>query len=149
MARNDESLGLDCLLPEDSSRFLLERVAREGHAAGNETSARSLAHALGYLPLALEQAAALIIELRWGFAQYCEQLDAARSELLSQQREGATRYPDSVTTTWRITISRLGVLARLLLRIAAWFAQDEIPRSALCAFCGAPQNAEFERSMGP
>ena len=104
-----------------------------GHEAGDETSAQSPAHALGYLPLALEQAAALIIELRWAFAQYCEQLHAARSELLSQQREGATRYPNSVTTTWRMTISRLSVLARVLLRIAAWFAPEEIPRGVFSA----------------
>jgi tetratricopeptide (TPR) repeat protein len=124
-----KDLDLKCLLPEAASGFLLERVAQAGYEAGDKTSAQTLAHALGYLPLALEQAAALIIELRWGFTRYLEQLHVARSELLSQQSEGATRYPDPVTTTWRITINRLSTLSRAMLRIAAWFAPDEIPRS--------------------
>jgi tetratricopeptide (TPR) repeat protein len=128
-----KNLELKCLLPGDASQFLLERMDEAGHKAGNETSAKSLAYALGYLPLALEQAAALIIELRWSFARYVEQLHVARPELLSQQREGATRYSDSVATTWLITISRLSALPRTMLRIAGWFAPDDIPRAVFSA----------------
>ena len=42
--------------------------------AGAETAARKLAEELGYLPLALEQAIAYIIELRWSFDTYRERL---------------------------------------------------------------------------
>lgn len=67
----------------------------------------------------------------------------ARAELLSQQREGATRYPDSVATTWSITINRLRPLARSILKIAAWFAPDEIPRRVL-----APDHDIFHHEAG-
>jgi hypothetical protein len=57
-------LDLKCLLPEAAAGFLQNRMTQAGHHAGDDTSALAVAHALGYLPLALEQAAALMIELR-------------------------------------------------------------------------------------
>jgi tetratricopeptide (TPR) repeat protein len=81
------------------------------------------------LPLALEQAAAFIIELRWSFDKYRARL----RKLLDRHREGATRYPASVAKTWKITLERLSPLARALLRIAAWFAPDAMPRGIFSA----------------
>jgi hypothetical protein len=123
-------LPLNILSREDAVRYLLDRVAKENHNAGGEGSAQSLAHELGHLPLALEQAGSFIVEMRWSFDKYREQFRAARPELLSEQREGGTRYPASVAKTWIITLDQLSPLARSLLRIAAWFAPDAIPRRA-------------------
>ena len=89
----------------------------------------SLPQELGFLPLALEQAAAFIIELRWSFDKYRERL----RKLLDRHREGATRYPASVAKTWNITLERLNPLARALLRFAAWFGPDAIPRGIFSA----------------
>jgi hypothetical protein len=94
-------LPLELLPPTDATRFLKARVAKEGYDAGDETAARQLAEALGCLPLALEQAAAFLIELRWSFDTYREYLRSARPELLSYQVEGGTLYPASVAKTWR------------------------------------------------
>jgi hypothetical protein len=105
-------LPLDRLLPQDAATFLLNRVAKERHNAGDETAARLLANELGHLPLALEQAAAFIIEVQWTFDKYCEQFREERPELLSHQWEGGTRYPSSVTKTWSVTLERLSPLAR-------------------------------------
>jgi hypothetical protein len=126
-------LPLNVLSGEDAVRYLLDRVAKENHNAGGEGSARSLAHELGNLPLALEQAASFIVEVCWSFAKYQEQFRDARPELLSEHREGGTRYPASVAKTWSITLDQLSPLARSLLRIAAWFAPDAIPRSVFSA----------------
>jgi hypothetical protein len=127
-------LPLDLLPPNDSTRYLQDRVAKEGHHAGDETAARSLALELGNLPLALEQAAAFIIEVRWSFDRYRQQLRHGRSELLSEYREGGTHYAASVAETWSISLDRLTPLARALLRIAAWwFATDAIPRDVFAA----------------
>jgi hypothetical protein len=84
---------------------------------------------LGFLPLALEQAAAFIVELRWSFDKYRERL----RKLLDRHREGAMRYPASVAKTWNITLERLNPLARALLRFAAWFGLDAIPRGIFLA----------------
>ena len=110
---NIAHLPLEVLLPDDAARYLQDRVAKEGQHAGDETAARKLAEELGFLPLALEQAAAFIIELRWSFDKYRERL----RKLLDRHREGATRYPASVAKTWNITLERLNPLARALLRL--------------------------------
>jgi hypothetical protein len=130
---NMSHLPLNVLSEEDSVRYLLDRVAKEYHSAGREASAQSLAHELGCLPLALEQAASFIVEMRWSFAKYQEQFRDARPDLLSEHREGGTRYLASVAKTWSITLDQLSLLARSLLRIAAWFAADAIPRSIFSA----------------
>ena len=126
-------LSLDILLSADASRFLLDRVARAGHDAGDEVAARSLAHELGNLPLALEQAGAAIIEMRLSFDTYREWLRDARPELLNVRREGGTDYPEPVAQTWRVTVDRLSPLACVLLRFAAWFAPEAIPRGLFSA----------------
>jgi hypothetical protein len=122
-------LSLELLSPNDGAHYLQNRVGKEGHHADDDTAARKLAEELGNLPLALEQAGAFLIELRWSFDQYREQLRAARPELLGYQAEGGTLYPASVAKTWSITLERLSPLARTLLRLAAWLAPDDIPRS--------------------
>jgi tetratricopeptide (TPR) repeat protein len=126
---NIAHLPLEVLLPDDAARYLQDRVAKEGQDAGDETAVRKLAEDLGFLPLALEQAAAFIIELRWSFDKYRERLP----KLLDRQREGATRYPASVAKTWDITLERPNPLARALLRFAAWFGPDAIPRDIFSA----------------
>jgi hypothetical protein len=73
-------LPVGLLSSNDAARFLQARVAKESHDAGDETAALALAHELGYLPLALEHAAASILELRCSFAQYQAQLHSARAQ---------------------------------------------------------------------
>jgi hypothetical protein len=127
------NLPLDTFLPEDAARFLLDRVAKEGHNGGDEAAARLLAHEVGCLPLALEQAAAFITEVRWSFERYHKGLRDARPELLSYRAEGGSDYPESVAKTWSITLERLSPLARALLRIAAWYGPDDIARGVFSA----------------
>lgn len=127
------NLLLDSLRGDDAALFLLNRVAKEGHDAGDEAAAKSLAHELGNLPLALEQAAALIVEVKWTFARYQATFREARPKLLDYQAEGGTHYPASVAKTWLITLERLSPLARALLRLVAWFAPDGIPRGLFSA----------------
>jgi TIR domain len=130
---NTPNLPLEVLSREDAVRYLLDRVAKEEHQAGDEAAAHGLADELGHLPLALEQAASFVVEMRWSFAKYQEQFRDTRPELLSEHREGGTRYPASVAKTWSITLDQIGSLARSLLRIAAWFAPDAIPRGLFSA----------------
>jgi hypothetical protein len=119
---NIREVRLDTLSPDEATRYLLDRVARRGHDAGAQAAAGLLAHELGNLPIALEQAASFIVEVRWSFDKYRQQLRESRPELLS------------VAKTWSITLNQLTPLARALLRIAAWwFALDAIPRSVFAA----------------
>jgi hypothetical protein len=100
-------LSLDSLETNDAALFLLNRVAKQGHNAGDEAAAKSLAHELGNLPLALEQAAALIVEVKWTFDRYQAAFREARPELLNYQAEGGTCYPASVAKAWLIMLDKL------------------------------------------
>jgi tetratricopeptide (TPR) repeat protein len=130
---NIQDLALDHLSSDDATRYLLDRVARKRHNAGGDPAARALAQELGHLPLALEQAGSFIVEVRWSFTKYQEQFRKARLEILSERRQGATDYPESVAKTWSVTLEQLGRLARVLLRMAAWFGPDAIPRGIFSA----------------
>jgi hypothetical protein len=129
-----QDMTLDLLSPDDATRYLLDRVAKRKHNAGDEAAARLLAQELGNLPVALVQAASFIIEVRWSFDRYRQQLLDGRRELLSEHRHGGTRYPASIAKTWSISLDQLKPLARALLRIAAcWSASGPIPRSVFSA----------------
>ena len=138
-------LPLDLFVPEDATRFLMNRVGKAEQYAGDEDAARLLALELGLLPLALEQAAAFIIEMHWSFNEYYKRFRDASYELLGYQTEGGTRYPASVAKTWSITLDQISPLARTLLRIAAWLAPDNIPLGIFSADKSVFPEAAHER----
>jgi len=138
-----QSLHLNVLEPEPARELLLSRGGLPDTEA-NRTAADRLAERLGYLPLALEQAAAYMREAAIDCARYLELYAEARQELLAQRRLGSTQYPDSVATTWHATMQRLSPLAVLILRLAAFLAPDPIPRDLIY---GARQS--FGSALGP
>jgi tetratricopeptide (TPR) repeat protein len=91
-----------------------------------------LAELLGYLPLALEQAAAYIGApgTSCTYREYIGRSQTNRKHFLSlQQSRGSTGYPWSVYATWRTTIDCLPVGSRAILRMAAFMASTPIPQA--------------------
>jgi tetratricopeptide (TPR) repeat protein len=121
-----QTVDVDLLAPDPSRELLLRRSGLEESEANNR-AADQLANELGYLPLALEQAAAFMRKVRIDFSEYLQLFAQSRRELLAQHTLGGTQYPDSVGTTWRTTIGRLRPLARAILRLASFLASDDIP----------------------
>lgn len=119
------TLAVDVLTPEAARELLLQRSGLSDDA--NRTAADRLARELGYLPLALEQAAAFARKVRIGLDRFQELLARSRAELLAQRTPGGTHYSESVATTWHVTVKRLGPLARTVLRLASFQAPDNIP----------------------
>jgi Tetratricopeptide repeat/TIR domain len=118
-------LGLAVLAPEEAVAFLSKRTGDPDAAAG-----AALAEALGRLPLALEQAAAYI-EDTGGSLQYYRQLfEEHHAELLRQGRL-STEYPDTVATTWTLSIGKVDEAARALLNLCAFVAPEGIPLDAI------------------
>src|SRR5205823_6187108 len=95
--------------------------------------AAAIAETLGRLPLALEQAAAYLIENDWhSLGDYAGLLQVRMAELL---REGKPDdYPLPVATTWDLSFQRLKEeqpAAADLLRLCAFLAPDDIPITLL------------------
>ncbi|MGD1275989.1 MAG: FxSxx-COOH system tetratricopeptide repeat protein [Tepidisphaeraceae bacterium] len=113
--------------PEPAREFLIKRTGRK--AEGDELIAcDALAKELGYLPLALEQAAAYMLKnQQYSFSDYLALYRRTAAELLKEKVLGSTEYPDSVATTWKLTIERLTAPARVVLRLASFLADTPIP----------------------
>jgi TIR domain-containing protein/uncharacterized protein DUF4062/NB-ARC domain-containing protein len=95
----------------------------------SDNDAEQLAEALGDLPLAVDQAAALLADTRWTVADYLEMLESNTQRLLGH-RGHAGSYPTSVAAAWQLTIGRLAdtePAAAQLLTLAAWLAPEPVP----------------------
>jgi tetratricopeptide (TPR) repeat protein len=116
---------LDVLTEEEATQFLLTRTK-----ATDLGAARQLAAALGYLPLALEQAGAFIAETKViTLSRYLELFEQRSLELLEKGRPRG-RHQRTVDTTWDLSLQRLHqetFAAVELLNLLAFLAPDDFP----------------------
>lgn len=110
----------------------------------------ALAQDLGGLPLALEHAAAYITETKTTVLAYRDLLARERRHLFHRRHAGMTNYPESIASTWQVSLRRIGWLASHLLHYAACLGADPIPRSVLTYLDAAGENgtySAFERRV--
>jgi tetratricopeptide (TPR) repeat protein len=93
-----------CLRPLDRSEAV-DLLFRRTKLSADPT-ARTLAQALGDLPLALEQAAALIADGGLSFGDYLRRFEEHWAELLQSGRSSGD-YPDSLLMTWELCSRRI------------------------------------------
>lgn len=120
------------LLPKEPAlELLLKRAGREATApAPEQEAATRVAERLGYLPLALEQAAAYVgARADFSFDDYLRMYEASEHKFLQRKERGATDYPDSVYLTWHATMQRLSAGAKDLLQLHAFLAPTPFPVS--------------------
>jgi TIR domain/Tetratricopeptide repeat len=118
------------VLPRADAVALL--CARTG---GHDAAAGELAETLGDLPLALEQAAAYLEETRTSVGDYLGLLEERAGELLGLGE--LTDHPDTVATTWALSLARAQSEAppvKDLLALYAFLAPDDIPRGLLSEY---------------
>ncbi|GAA2397612.1 hypothetical protein GCM10010191_00340 [Actinomadura vinacea] len=122
-----DTVAVDVFRREESLEFLQKRVPR----AITAEDADRLAHELGDLPLALEQAGALQAETGMSVAEYLRLLAEHTSRLLAEGKP--TEYPVSMTAAWGLSVASLNDKlpeAIALLRCCALFGPEPIPRDA-------------------
>ena len=111
--------------PAEAVAFFQERLGREGAEVQGSGSAREqLAEMLGYLPLALEQAAAYMVTREVTVADYVRLYQTRWRELMARAKR-PDAYHATVMTTWQISFEQIEAVpgaAELL---------------ALCCFLGA------------
>ena len=123
---------LDDLSSEDAASFLLTRCGRGDAARDELAAAAELARDLGNLPLALEQAAAYIVETGATFTGYLAAFRKRRVALL--ERAGSLVSHETLAVTWSAnfeTVERLAPAAAEALRISAFFAPAAVPFECL------------------
>ncbi|RKS73170.1 tetratricopeptide repeat protein [Actinomadura pelletieri DSM 43383] len=125
-----ETLSVDVFTREESIEFLHKRVSP---SVGPEHADR-LAEQLGDLPLALEQAGALLAQTGMAPSDYLEALTRETANLLSVGKPN--EYPMSMTAAWSISVTNLDQRmpeAVELLRCCALFGPEPIPRDVFRA----------------
>ncbi|WP_343450247.1 tetratricopeptide repeat protein [Micromonospora oryzae] len=131
----DGCLRLDMLDRESAVRLLLESGQQQDSLA-----AAVLADELGYLPLALQQAAGYLRQTRLPVSVYLDRLRAQPAEVLNTIAEG-DQAERAVAQVWLLTLDRLREVrpaAIDLLRILSCYAPDDVPRPILTGFAEQP-----------
>jgi tetratricopeptide (TPR) repeat protein len=118
---------LDVLSETDALAFLLDYAGRAAWTdAAEEKTAKELAHELGYLPLALTQAAGYMDTRKMSVTSY---LGLFRQRKLKLFDKKPLNYHAPVTTTWDIGVEDLKTErpdALLLLNLCAFLAPEPI-----------------------
>lgn len=125
----------------EATLFLLRRAGLLAEQAPLATvsedvlaRAEALVIALGFLPLALDQAGAYIEEIGCGLAQYLELYTQHHKELLNRRGKMSTDHPEPIMTTWSLSFQKVeeaNPAAADLLRLFAFLAPDRIPEEFL------------------
>jgi tetratricopeptide (TPR) repeat protein len=116
---------VDVFARKESVQFL--GIRTEEQVTGAE--ADLLADKLGDLPLALDQAAAMLYETGMPVDEYATLLDEQIVKVMAEGR--SAEYPMSVTAAWSLSVEnvqRLLPQAEELLRCCAYFGPEPIPR---------------------
>ena len=116
---------MDVFRPDESRDFLLKRV-RKGLT---NPDADRLAGELGHLPLALEQAGAMLAETGMPADEYLRLLKEHVAEIMNEGPPSG--YPRSMTAAWKLSVDavkRSRPQALEVLRCCAFFGPEPIPR---------------------
>lgn len=124
-----EPFQVDTLNPRTAEDFLIQRSKADAQTATELQAVAELATELGYLPLALEQAAAYIETVGGGFSKY---LDRYRHQGLALLEKGelSTDYTKTVATAWQLSfdaVRKTSPASAELLTAAAFLLPDSIP----------------------
>ena len=120
-----DTVQMDVFTRTESTEFLTKRVPK----GLSETDADRLAYELGDLPLALEQAGAMLAETGMPVNDYLRLLREHVTQIMSEGK--SPDYPLSMTAAWKLSVSTLVEKlpqAQELLRCCAFFGPEPIPR---------------------
>ncbi|HET8846301.1 MAG TPA: FxSxx-COOH system tetratricopeptide repeat protein, partial [Ktedonobacteraceae bacterium] len=114
----------------EGTQLLLHRAQRLDSTDEECNEATNVVMALDSFPLALDQAGAYIEETGCGFGDYLQLYEQRRTTLLARRGHQATNYPDSVATTWSLSLQKVEQsypAAAILLQLCAYLSPDHIP----------------------
>jgi tetratricopeptide (TPR) repeat protein len=129
-AQHIETQRLALPADDDALAFLLHRTSRQDAGVTERQAAAELAGELGNLPLALEQAAAYLVERHSGFAEYLETFRRKGTALLDRANPQAGTDHGPLAVTWSLSFAEVERIAQAsadLLKAAAVLAPDAIP----------------------
>ncbi len=142
--------------PEEARAYWVKADCLDLVDATNTADADAVAEDLGWLPLAIEQAAGYIgsLPIPLPFADYRKEFAERRLALLQEGRLLGDNYTDTVMTTWALNFQNIEQTpAAEILTYCAFFAPNNIPieiftKEGNAAAFGAPLQAKLEEIAG-
>ena len=116
-----DAILLNAMETEEAASFILKRTG-----ISDTPTANSIATRLGCFPLALEQAAAYVNEIKIALTDYLELLNKYGLDIFDEEDE-VERYSRNIRTVWNITLEKLNETERQLLYCFAYMSYDIIP----------------------
>lgn len=148
--RGISTLSLDVLDEAEAIDLFTQIITSEGPR--DLEGAAELCSEVGYLPLAIEQAAAYLAQNPLTTPrEYLDLLDQYPAEMY---RQGAEQTDDdrTIARVWRITLDKIAAkqsLATDLLRALAWYSADAIPGTVPYAILdGTAEHSEINAALG-
>lgn len=141
-----ELLRLDVFSAQESLEFLQLRTRQPVLSAEEEDAASRLAEDLGGLALALEQAAAFIVETGETFARYVRRFGSVGLELLEASQPELGSYSGTVATTWAVNFREVAAesaAAIELLQCAVFLRSPDEDASLPIPFSYLTDSPEF------
>ncbi|MFD9332451.1 tetratricopeptide repeat protein [Streptomyces sp. NPDC060065] len=137
-----EPLDLDVLEPAEAVELFTEICPGQGDGV------EELCRELGYLPLAVDQAAAYCREAGISPSKYLTLLASYPADMYAATAEGGDAER-AVARVWSVTLNRLADTpdALTVLMVTAWWASDGIPRAYLDSFGSPPHVTEVIRRL--
>ena len=131
-----DPIRLDVLSPVEALDLLTQITVAV--RPGDLDGAAELCEELGFLPLAIEQAGAYLAEAGITPRDYLDLLEQYPADMYQATAEGGDASR-TIARIWHVTLDRLAgePLTGEVLRILAWYAPDDIPRTLLSGL-GAP-----------
>ena len=122
-----EPLEVPLLDPNDSIELLsaLSKIMVQPDSP-EEHQATEIVQKLGYLPLAIEQAAAYVREVTADFSAFLQEYERNHKKLHMWVPSGNRQYPNSIATTWSMSFNLLQKYPIKLLRLFAFLNPDGI-----------------------
>jgi tetratricopeptide (TPR) repeat protein/transcriptional regulator with XRE-family HTH domain len=152
-----QRLDLEQMTPQEGTLFLLRRAKVLGPDAqleeafpADRATAMAIAHVLGGLPLALDQAGAYIEETGCSLFDYLERYRTRQAALLHRRGKLVTDHPESVSTTFSLSfehVEHADPVAADLLRLCAFLDPDAIPEEMLMG--GESERGLIQQPVAP
>jgi len=122
-----EPLEVPLLNAHDSIELLstLSKITIQADSP-DERQAANIVHKLGYLPLAIEQAAAYIREVTSDFSAFLKEYGRNHKRLHMWVPAGNRLYPNSIATTWSMSLALVPEYPAKLLRLFSFLNPDGI-----------------------
>jgi NB-ARC domain len=131
-----KTVSLNVWTTDESTQYLLKRTEVDD-TEENKQAATALAEALGYLPLAIEQAAAYIEESKIGILSYMELFAEHQLRLFKPRTAQPPKDRRTIATAWDISLRSVqgaspGAVA--LLQLCAFMRPDRISKQNIAKY---------------